>query len=35
MNTIENKAFLDPDPKKYRLTCLAKVTGPVKLAIPS
>jgi ferredoxin len=35
MNTIENKAFLDPDPKKYRLTCLAKVKGPVKLAIPS
>jgi thioredoxin reductase/pSer/pThr/pTyr-binding forkhead associated (FHA) protein/ferredoxin len=35
MNTIENKAFLEPDPKKYRLTCLAKVKGPVKLAIPS
>jgi hypothetical protein len=35
MNTIENKAFLDPDPKKYRLACLAKVKGPVKLSIPS
>ncbi|MBY0278556.1 2Fe-2S iron-sulfur cluster binding domain-containing protein, partial [Candidatus Binatia bacterium] len=34
MNTIENKAFLDPDPKKYRLTCVAKVKGPVKLKIP-
>ncbi|MBM4247757.1 MAG: 2Fe-2S iron-sulfur cluster binding domain-containing protein [Deltaproteobacteria bacterium] len=34
MNTIENKAFLDPDPLKYRLTCVAKVKGPVKLKIP-
>ena len=34
MNTIENKAFLDPDPMKYRLTCVAKVKGPVKLKIP-
>jgi hypothetical protein len=34
MNTIENKAFLEPDPKKFRLTCVAKVKGPVKLKIP-
>jgi ferredoxin len=34
MNTIENKAFLEPDPKKFRLTCVAKVKGPVKLRIP-
>lgn len=34
MNTIENKAFLDPDPLKFRLTCVAKVKGPVKLKIP-
>lgn len=35
MNTIENKAFLDPDPMKFRLTCVAKVKGPVKLKMPS
>lgn len=34
MNTIENKAFLEPDPAKFRLTCVAKVKGPVKLKIP-
>ncbi len=34
MNTIENKAFLEPDPSKYRLACLAKVKGPVKLKMP-
>jgi len=34
MNTIENKAFLEADPKKFRLTCVAKVKGPVKLKIP-
>ncbi len=34
MNTVENKAFLDADPKRYRLACLAKVKGPVKLKIP-
>lgn len=34
MNTVANKAFLDADPKKYRLACLAKVKGPVKLGIP-
>ena len=35
MNTVENKVFLDPDPKRYRLACLARVKGPVKIAIPS
>ena len=35
MNTVATKAFLDADPKKYRLACLAKVKGPVKLSIPS
>ncbi len=35
MNTVANKAFLDADPKKYRLACLAKIKGPVKLGIPS
>jgi thioredoxin reductase/pSer/pThr/pTyr-binding forkhead associated (FHA) protein/ferredoxin len=34
LNTLANKAFLDPDPKKYRLACLAKIKGPVKLTIP-
>jgi pSer/pThr/pTyr-binding forkhead associated (FHA) protein/ferredoxin len=34
MNTIANKAFLEADPKKYRLACLVKVKGAVKLAIP-
>lgn len=34
MNTIANKAFLEADPKKHRLACLARVNGPVKLAIP-
>lgn len=35
MNTITNKAFLEGDPKRYRLACLARIKGPVKLAIPS
>jgi thioredoxin reductase/pSer/pThr/pTyr-binding forkhead associated (FHA) protein/ferredoxin len=35
MDTIANKAALDADPKKYRLACLAKIKGPVKLTIPS
>ncbi len=35
MNTVANKAFLDADPKKYRLACLAKIKGPVKLGMPS
>jgi ferredoxin len=35
MNTVENKVFLDPDPKRYRLACLAKAKGPVKITIPS
>jgi thioredoxin reductase/pSer/pThr/pTyr-binding forkhead associated (FHA) protein/ferredoxin len=35
MNTIENKAFLEPDPARNRLTCLARVKGPVTVTIPS
>jgi len=35
MNTVTNKAFLDNDPKKFRLACMAKIKGPVKLAMPS
>ena len=34
MKTITNVVGLDPDPGKYRLACLAKVTGPVKLCMP-
>jgi len=34
MKTITNVVGLDPDPRKYRLACLAKITGPVKLCMP-
>lgn len=34
MKTIANVVGLDPDPRKYRLACLAKITGPVKLCMP-
>jgi len=34
MRTITNVVGLDPDPRKYRLACLAKITGPVKLCMP-
>ena len=33
LDTLENKCFVDPDPKQYRLTCLAKIKGPVKIGI--
>lgn len=33
LDTLENKCFVDPDPKQYRLTCKAKIKGPVKLGI--
>lgn len=32
--TIEKVRQLDWDPKKYRLACVAKIKGPVKLTIP-
>jgi thioredoxin reductase/pSer/pThr/pTyr-binding forkhead associated (FHA) protein len=35
MNTLVKVAALDADPKKYRLACMAKIKGPVKLKIPS
>jgi len=34
MKTIERVAALDPDPNKYRLTCVARIKGPVKLKMP-
>ena len=34
MKTITNVAGLDPDPHRYRLACLAKISGPVKLCMP-
>lgn len=34
MKTITNVVGLDPDPHKYRLACLAKINGPVKLCMP-
>lgn len=34
MKTIANVVGLDPDPRKYRLACLAKISGPVKLCMP-
>ena len=34
IKTITNVVGLDPDPRKYRLACLAKITGPVKLCMP-
>jgi thioredoxin reductase/pSer/pThr/pTyr-binding forkhead associated (FHA) protein/ferredoxin len=33
LDTLENKAFVDPDPKQYRLACKAKLKGPVTLTI--
>jgi thioredoxin reductase/pSer/pThr/pTyr-binding forkhead associated (FHA) protein/ferredoxin len=33
LDTLENKAFVEPDPQQFRLACLAKVKGPVKLGI--
>src|SRR5262249_49022473 len=33
MNTLEVKAAVDPDPKQYRLACVAKIKGPVKRSI--
>ena len=33
LDTLENKCFVDPDPNRYRLTCKAKIKGPVKLGI--
>ena len=33
LDTLENRAFVDPDPLQFRLTCLAKIKGPVKLGI--
>ena len=33
LDTLENKCFVDPDPQQYRLTCKAKIKGPVKLGI--
>ena len=33
LDTLENKCFVDPDPKQYRLACKAKIKGPVKLGI--
>lgn len=32
--TVEKVRQLDWDPKKYRLACVAKIKGPVKLTIP-
>jgi len=34
MKTITNVVGLDPDPRRYRLACLAKIKGPVKLCLP-
>ena len=33
LDTLENKCFVEPDPKQYRLTCKAKIKGPVKLGV--
>ncbi len=33
LDTLENKCFVDPDPKQFRLTCLAKIKGRVKIGI--
>ena len=33
LDTLENKCFVDPDPRQYRLACLAKIKGPVKVGI--
>lgn len=32
--TLRSAAMLPPDPQRYRLACLARIAGPVKLAIP-
>lgn len=34
MKTIETAVMVEPDPSKYRLTCIAKIRGPVKLGLP-
>jgi len=33
LDTLE-RAYLEPDPKQYRLTCKATINGPVKLGMP-
>jgi pSer/pThr/pTyr-binding forkhead associated (FHA) protein/thioredoxin reductase/ferredoxin len=33
LDTLENKCYVDPDPKQYRLACKARINGPVKLGI--
>jgi thioredoxin reductase/pSer/pThr/pTyr-binding forkhead associated (FHA) protein/ferredoxin len=34
LNTLEVRAFVEPDPKQFRLACKATIDGPVKLAMP-
>jgi ferredoxin len=34
LNTLENKSFLEPDPRRHRLACLTRAKGPVRLGIP-
>ncbi len=33
LDTLENRCFVDPDPGRFRLTCKAKITGPVKVGM--
>jgi ferredoxin len=35
LDCLANKAMVDPDPKQFRLACVAKIKGPVKLTNPS
>jgi pSer/pThr/pTyr-binding forkhead associated (FHA) protein/ferredoxin len=34
LNTLEVRAFVEPDPNQFRLACKATIDGPVKLGIP-
>jgi ferredoxin len=33
LDTLENKSFVEPDPKQFRLACKARIKGPVKVTI--
>ena len=35
LDTLEQRAFVDPDPKRFRLTCKVKLSGTVRLRIPA
>jgi ferredoxin len=34
LKTIQIAVGVEPDPTKYRLACLSKIKGPVKLCVP-